>query len=296
MRHALHAVGLAALLAAGSSGCEKAKAAPVKTAVLDEGSAPRHVLRYQIPAGTRQSIDMIMDLDMAMAGAGLGDMSMPRMIMGTDIEITSVDKDGAMAMTMTFTDVRVEDRPGAMAGVAGMMGEMMSGMRGIKMAGRLLPNGVTRDLRIDESTVPDELREQMRQTEQMVDQMTTILPDVAVGKGARWRVEQTLHQGGMKVNATATYQLLEVTEHTATIRTEIAMSAPPQTINQGGVKAKLERMTGSGSATTTLDFRRLVEGVDATIDMDMRMSAMGQSVDMSMKMGMKMVPTGAPAE
>jgi hypothetical protein len=298
MRHACLVAGLAGAISIGAfSGCEKANKGneeTAKTTVLDEGAEPKFMLRYSIPEGSKQTLDMVMDMTMNMSGAGMpgGDIVLPRIIMVTDVEIPKVGKDGGMDMVMVTTDVQLEDRPGSMEGMAGMMAGEMDGIKGMRMTATLMPNGQTKNMKLDESSVSAKMREQMKQTEQMVDQMTTILPDVAVGKGARWRVEQTVKQQGMRMNMTATYEVLEVDANGALIKSDIEMTAPEQTIEQNGVKVKLESMKGTGGATSTLDFKKMVESIEATIDMDMRMSAMGQSINATMGMQMQIVPKG----
>jgi len=300
MRHACLVAGLAGALTIGLLGaCEKANkdsAEKVKTTVLDEGADPKFQLRYAIPEGSKQTLDMVLDMSMSMDGAGMGGMGeiiMPRIFMVTDVEIPKVDgKDGAMEMVMTTTDIRLEDRPDSMAGLSGAMESEMDGMRGMRMTARLLPNGQTRNMKVDDSSVSAKVREQMKQTEQLVDQMTTILPDVAVGVGARWRVEQTVRQQGMRMNLIATYEVLEVDAGGARIKSDIEMNAPAQTIDQQGVQVKLESMNGAGQATSTLDFQKMVERVEADLSMDMRMSAMGQVMTAAMSMQMQIVPKG----
>ena len=302
MRYGCLVAGLAGAISIGALGaCEKANKGgeEVKTIVLDPGSEPKFVLKYSIPEGSKQTLDMVLDMTMAMSGAGMpggGDIVLPRIIMVTDVEITKVGSDGGMDMVMTTTDVRLEDRPGTMAGMSGAMEGEMAGINGMRMTATLMPNGQTRNMKVDEKSVSASVREQMKQTEQMVDQMTTILPDVPVGKGARWRVEQTVKQQGMTMKIVATYEVLDVHEGGAQIRSEIEMSAPAQTIEQNGIKVKLESMQGTGEATSTLDFQKMVESVEAAIQMDMRMSAMGQVISADMGMQMQIVPQGQPVK
>lgn len=296
-----------ALLGAGlvvlAGACEKADKDRIessKTIVLDEGAEPRIELRYAIPEGSKQSIDMIMDMSMEMSGAGmggLGEIVMPRMIMVSDIEVTRVDpKTGGMDAEMVTTAVRVEDRPGAMGGLSGMMEAELEEMEGMRMTMTLMPDGRTRNMKLDEKSVSAKVREQMRQTEQVIDQMTALLPDVPVGKGARWRVEQTVRQQGMRVSFAYTYEVVELTESGATIIADVELTAPTQTIEQNGVKAKLDRMTGSGKFKNVLDFKKMVDRVEGSLEMDMSISAAGQWMTMSMEMGVQIVPTGTAAK
>lgn len=289
-----------ACLAAGlGAGCEKR--APRDRVerhamyVLAEGEAPRRVLRYAIPAGARQQIDMVMDMSMNVAGAGMpgGEMTLPRMVMASAIEVTSVGKDGGMAFTMTIEDVRIEDTPDAVPGAAGQMQADVEGMRGLTMSATLMPDGRTRNLKVDAASVSPQVRDQLRTTEQAMDQMTAQLPDVPIGVGARWRVEQTLRQGGMKIEQVATYEVVELEGDHATITAEVDLDAPAQTISQGGVNVRLQHMTGSGAFTNKLDLSRMVEQVEGEMTMDMKVSAGGETMTMAMRLAMAIAPTGA---
>jgi len=289
----------AAALSVVAGGCEKAskdRVGEFDLKVLDKGREPRFALRYDVPAGTKQTIDMILDMDMSMSAPGMpgsgNPVSLPRMILVTDLAITEVDKAGAMDLRMTTSEVRVEDRPSSTPGVSDAMQTELEGLRGMRVTATLMPNGRTRDVTIDETTVSEKLREQMQQTEQMVGQMTTFLPDAAVGVGARWKVQQTILQQGMKVHMSATYELLEVDDKLAKVKSTLELTAPTQTIEKNGLAVKLEKMTATGGALSDLDLTKMIERVQATINMDMRMSAMDQVITAQMSMAMQILPSG----
>lgn len=290
---------MVAMVAVGA--CEKPPRDRVersKTFVLDEGAEPRFQLAYAIPEGSTETLDMIMDIEMSMSGGGMagGEIVMPRMIMTTDIEVPKVNKDGSMQLVMITTDVKVQDRAGAMPGVAGTVESEVAEMIGMRMTATLMPDGRTKNLKLDEKSVSAKVRDEMRATEQAFDQMMALLPDVPVGKGARWRVEQTVRQGGIRLNTVSTYEVLEVSESGAKVHADIELDAPAQTIEQNGIKVRLDHMTGSGGFDTTVDFARLVDRVEGRLNMDMEMSAMGQSISLDMGMGIQILPTGEAAK
>ena len=98
------------------------------------------------------------------------------------------------------------------------------------------------------------------------------------------------------INQIATYELVELTDTTGTINVEIEMDAPEQTIEQNGTSVKLEHMTGRGSMSNMISFDKIIEKVEGIIVMDMRRSAMGQSMTMSMSLGVGIGPTGSAPE
>lgn len=261
-----------------------------QTYVLEKGSEPRYMLRYAVPAGAKQSLDLVLDITMSASGAGIPETRLPRMVMVEDVDATAADPKKGTDLAMTISDVRLEDRPGAttVPGATAAFEEI----RGLRMTGRLAPNGITQDLRVDESSVAPAVRDQLNQTEQMVDEMTTILPDVPLGKGARWRVEETVRQGEIKMEIETSYEILAVSEHGATIHADLTESAPEQTVHEGGLALTLEDLSGTGTIDSELDFTKLVDHVKGTTSMDMSMSGGGQHVDLSMQMGLEILPDG----
>ncbi|MCA9673799.1 MAG: hypothetical protein H6709_01320 [Kofleriaceae bacterium] len=298
----MRAMIVVAAAALAVSGCEKAgpkdRVEKSKLYVLDEGTGDKRELRYEIPEGSSQRLDFVMDTTMNMSGAGMpgGDMVLPRMTMATTISVDKVDAKGGMHFAMVTDDFTVSDRPGAMAGVSSAMAGPLAAMRGLRMTGTLMPDGKTREMKVDESTVDPSVRDALKTTEQSIDQMTALLPDVPVGVGARWRVEQTLRSGGIRMNQVATYELTALTATGATITADVDMDAPAQSIKQNGMSVRLDRMSGRGAFTTQLAFDKMVDRVAGTISMDMDLSAAGQRVSMSMQLALDIHPQGAAAE
>jgi hypothetical protein len=98
----------------------------------------------------------------------------------------------------------------------------------------------------------------------------------------------------MKMTYETSYELIDLTDGVATISADADLGAPEQTIDYQGVPVKLESMTGHAQMQQQLDLHRLIDHVSGSISMDMTMSAHGQTVDMSIDMGLQIVPDGEP--
>jgi hypothetical protein len=252
--------------------------------MLAEGSEPRFQLKYQAPAGTKQKMEMSMDITMDIPM--MGKMSMPTMVMVADVEVVSIAADGKITNKMTFTGVELKDTKDSMPGIADAMKEPMEKIKGTSTTMVIEPSGKVVSMEVDAPNDPM-LEQTMGQTKQGLDQMVAQLPDKPVGKGAKWRVKQTVEQGGMKVDQTIVFEVVAVTATTAKIKGVATLTAPKQDMQQQGMTVTLEKLDGNGTTDLDIDFTKVVPSVDGKIDMDMKAGAMGQTQEMKMSMKMK---------
>lgn len=252
--------------------------------MLAEGAEPRHQLKYQAPAGTKEKMEMSMDITMDIPM--MGKMSMPTMVMIADVEVVSIAADGKITNKMTFTGVELKETKDSMPGIADAMKEPMEKIKGTTTTMVIEPSGKVVSMEVDAPNDPM-LEQTMGQTKQGLDQMVAQLPDKPVGKGAKWRVKQTVEQGGMKVDQTIVFEVVEVSATTAKIKGVATLSAPKQDMQQQGMTVTLEKLDGNGTTDLDIDFTKVVPNVDGKIDMDMKAGAMGQTQEMKMSMKMK---------
>jgi len=261
--------------------------APGTLEILAEGSEPRHALKYQAPAGTKQKMEMTMDIVMDIPM--MGKMTMPTMIMIADVEVVSIAADGKITNKMTFTGVDVKDTKDSMPGIADAMKEPMAKIKGTSTTMVIEPSGKVLSMEVDAPNDPM-LEQTMSQTKQGLDQMVAQLPDKPVGKGAKWRVKQTMEQGGMKVDQTIVFEVVSVTATSAKIKGVATLSAPKQDMQQQGMTVTLEKLDGSGTTDLDIDFTKVVPNVEGNIDMAMTIAAMGQSQEVKTGIKMKIRP------
>lgn len=261
-----------------------APAAAGSMEMLSNGAEPRFELKYQPAAGTKQVMEMAMDMSMDMAP--MGSIVMPTMIMTADAEVTKADA-SSMTVQMTFTDVDARDTKDSMAGMADMLKGELAKVKGTKTTMTIDPHGKVLSSDISSPSNDPMLAQTMQQTKQSLDQMLAQLPKEPVGKGAKWKITQQLESGGMKMDQSTVFELVDVSATTATIKAVSTMSAPKQTIDQGGMSATLEKLDGNSAMEMKIDFTKIVPSVEGNISMKMSMSAMGQKMDMTMGTKMK---------
>lgn len=272
---------------AGAAAVDPAAAAGTLE-ILSEGSGAKHLLKYQPTAGTKQGMEMAVDMTMDIPM--MGKTVVPTMIMKADVEVVSVDAKGNVTTKMTFTDIDVKETKDSMPGIADAMKQQMAGFKGFSATMTIEPSGKVVSTDFGPTNDPA-IAAQIGQTKQSLSQMVAQLPDKPVGKGGKWQVKQRIEQNGAKVDQVSVFEVVAISAKTAKIKNVATLTAPKQTIDQGGVQAELEKMTGEGTTSLDLDFTKVVPNVDSTMDMAMSMKAMGQAMDMKMAMKMKIRAT-----
>jgi hypothetical protein len=109
-----------------------------------------------------------------------------------------------------------------------------------------------------------------------MNSMAMPMPEEPVGVGAKWTVRQALPSSGLTVFQEVQVELTAADEHSATLSIKLAQTAPPQAVQNpslpAGVQARLEQFTGSGTATTKVQFDSLVPTSDGTSKTNTTMS------------------------
>lgn len=291
----MRTIYLVASAALAITGCEKAAADRVEkseTTIDDRGARPQYLLRYDIPEGFAQQVDAVVDVDMHMSGAQTLDVAMPRMVMTQAVTVDDVDARKAMHVVVDTANVTIVDDGRADPRVVQGMEAATAALDGFKVTAQLLPDGRTRGLKFDVSALPASAGDQISQMEQALQQMVAILPDVSVGEGARWTVDQTIRMSNMRMLYTMRYEVLAISADHATLHIDMEVTAPPQPVRTPQGTVHLDALVGNGSFDMELDLHKMVDHVAGELKMGMTMSGGGQSFDLDVITSMQMLPAG----
>ncbi len=92
-------------------------------------------------------------------------------------------------------------------------------------------------------------------------QLTVPLPEEAVGVGAKWEVKVPIQSHGVKVDQTATYELVSVEGDNLKIKSTSTQRAANQKMDNPimpGMKVDLTKWTGKGSSELAIDAGKLM--------------------------------------
>jgi hypothetical protein len=265
--------------------------------LIDAGAEPRAVLRLHPKAGDKQTLGMTVKMAMT---TQMGETPMPEMklpVMKITMETTAKDvaANGDITFQTVFEEATVEDQPEVAPMVAGAMKGTLEKLKGLTATGTMSSRGVNMGMEMQLPADADpQLRQTMSQMKDSLSGMCSPLPDEAVGAGAHWEVKMPIKSQGMTIDQTMDYQVLSIDGDQVTLTNALTQSAVNQKIQNPAMpslNASLTKMTGSGTASSTLDLAHLlpVAGeVNLHSDMAMAIDMAGQKQNMTMKMDVDM--------
>lgn len=235
-----------------------------KIELLSLGSQPRQLLRYQPTVNTKElaTLTMTMDMKMSMSGKAFP-TQLPSSTMKIETTVTQVASNGDIHYTFRYVDADVAasaNTPPALVRelrsqlnkLVGISGNYVIDNRGQVKSGNLKvpPN-------IEKST-----KQLLEQLSQSFEQLSSPLPEAAIGAGAKWRVIQPFDLGGMNLKQTETFELISVQNKTATLKESVMQEARSQSLNQPnfpkGVTVTLKSLNATGEGQIILRLDRLM--------------------------------------
>jgi hypothetical protein len=256
--------------------------------LVEAGSEPRTELRYEFQRGARSSLEIHMKMKSTVQ-VEKSDMKVDTgMRYGVDMEVVDVQGDQATLSFVNRDFELVDDETSPLLKQAmGQMGDIMRGMRGTMVMDR---RGRIVEMQMDLSSLPPELQQTMGQMQDSMRQISALLPEEAVGAGARWKVYQIVQSQGIELKQQIEATLVELSDSKATLKTRILQDADMQIAKMAGMggagSTEVSEFYSKGSGRMVLDLGGIT--VDS-MDMDLRTKGklkmkMG---DARMKMGMK---------
>ncbi|MBK7405053.1 MAG: hypothetical protein IPJ41_10560 [Phycisphaerales bacterium] len=222
--------------------------------LLESGSGAKHELRYAPKAGAAFDATMSMEMSMAtsMGGQTMPSMQMPKMNISLHY-VTGDITDGDIHYTAVITDAQAEGGP-----VAAQVNATFQQMKGLKATALMSDRGVTKSFEFEKpANVTPQIAQQMDSMKSTFQYANAMLPEEAVGPGAKWRVTSELSQGGIKMKQECEYTLVSFEDGVAKVDMKVKQSADPQELKNdqmpAGVKVELKSLEGSGEGTMSLN-------------------------------------------
>ena len=207
----------------GKNAPKKEAAPKVRVKLLEAGSEPRQALRYHPPAGSEETMRMSMKMGITMniGGNELPPRNAPTMEMVMRLTITESDEN-QFAYEFELTEIEVLEDEAVPEQVRQSMDERMQVLVGLKGEGRVDNRGFNQgaSLTLPEDA-PADAKEMFAGFEKSVNELSTPLPEEAVGVGAKWQVTQEVEANGMRITQTIEHELkeLEGDEFSTTVTT-----------------------------------------------------------------------------
>ncbi|WP_460203055.1 DUF6263 family protein [Scytonema sp. NUACC21] len=234
--------------------------------LLNPGTGARQQLRFKPKVNAQQAIVMTMDMDMAMSVSGqpVPTFKSPGMAITLQAKVTKVDSNGDIHYEFSYTNVDVVGNSNLPPQVLQAMQSKIKELSRIKGSGIVDSRGNNKKLNL---SIPQDLDPYMKQTLQQMsksfEELSTPVPQEAVGLGAQWRVASNLNINGMNLKQIATYELVNLKDGVATLALNVEQQVPAsQKIDIPGMPPgntfTIKSYTGTGQGETTVMLNKVL--------------------------------------
>ncbi len=306
MRTLCSALALAVALWAPTGCTQKKKTATKDTATAGRsipktltvklesaGSGARRRLRYQIPAGTTQTLVMDMNTTMKLTTneRKIPEMHLPGMRFSMQLKVLKVDSAGNMHVGFSVPKVQVVEGPGVPERLVRKLRSQLRVLEALRGSWIMTPRGEARDVEMAiPPAVPKAVRQTMQNFRQQLHGLVPPLPAEPVGAGARWVVRMPVSSPGFKAGQQVRYELKALEPKAARLSTTLTQWAPAQDMkvpSAGGATTRLQSLESSGAGTYRTPFTRLSVTSTAQMKMSMSLHVTAGEQQQDMTMGMK---------
>jgi len=266
MKRAVFGILLASCGLVACGGAKPAGPPPAPAvSVLEAGSEPRRVVRYELPLHTqgRLSSDVETTLTNRYTNTvlenGSNRLAFPAVHTTQHLEVLSVEPDGTITVKLDNERVTSDGEP-ADPRVARAFERELGRLGRTHETFRLAPSGARSNIHVDTTGEPVRASERTA-TVQFETQTAMRFPDVPIGVGAAWRVTSLVETAGVQWQRTATYHLRAIDDATASLEFEVTASAPEHALY---VEPNATAKVTSGSSIASGQFLVELHGFGVT--------------------------------
>jgi hypothetical protein len=267
-------------------------AKPPDLEIVSHGGEPRTLLRYRPAVGTKQRLEVTIDLEV-----GAGDMggALPSLVMTLAVSVDAVTPTGAK-LQAAIENVVARDQPSSKVSAASL-GAVLEPLQGIGFDALLSPDGrlgaATLDARAKQ--LPTMTQTSLGSLVDSFSQTLMPLPDVPVGPGAVWRSSRPLNGNGLVLTSVSSISLTRVSGSTFEYTLDSTLHGDDQTIAEigsagsgsaagSGGSLAVKGITGRGTGKGTVDLVTLSATTEMIADLQSEMTAPGETEPTKMEM------------
>lgn len=269
--------------------------------LLNPGAEPRQPLRLKPKLDVKKTTTMAVKMEMGVSTADrtMNVNKVPTMVLTIDTKATKIDANGDIHYDFSYANADIAgDDPNlpttaldamrsAVKKMVGLKGSFIMDSRGANKGGDfILPEGADNNL-----------KQMVQNMSKSLQQLASPLPAEAVGKGAKWRISFPSNVSGMNLNQTATYELMDLQDGVATLKTTVEQQANPQNLTLPQLPAgstmalKSFASQGQGEVIMRLDQLmpvRSVVSINSNSEMTLKIAGNPEELTMKTKLSMEM--------
>lgn len=229
--------------------------------LLNAGTAPRQQLRFKPVVKAEQTATMTMNIDMAMSVSGqpMPQVKLPATVMTMQTVVTKIDANGDIHYQFSYTNADVVTTPTTPPKQLDIMRAQIKKMVGTKGSVVVDNRGRTKTASfVFPKTLDANMKQQMEQMTNSLEQLSSPVPEQAVGIGAKWQVSSSPKIGGMNLAQTATYQLVSFQDNVAILSVDIEQHAKQQNFTRPGLPSGTLTLDAQGQGQLTQRLNQLM--------------------------------------
>jgi len=237
--------------------------------LLGKGAEPRTALRLHPAPGDKQTIILSakVGLETKMSGDQPSPFKLPSLTntldIPLDITVKDVSNKGDITYEVTASDAGGggEPRQGAPQGARAKK-PAVSEAKGMSATGTISSRGFGKELEFKGPPGTDpQIRVLMDLMKDVFGQLTVPLPEEPIGVGAKWEFKAPIQSHGIKVEQTASYELVSLEGESFKIKGTTTQRAANQKIDNPimpGMKVDLTKWSGKSGSELGLDAGKLM--------------------------------------
>lgn len=207
--------------------------------LLNVGMEPRQKLRFKSVVNAKQTATITMNMDMAVSVAGkpTSQVKIPTTAFTMQTVVTKVDANGDMHYQFSYTDADVVAASTTLPKQVDLMRSRIKKMVGTKGNVVVDNQGRTKTASfVFPETLDTDMKQQMEQMTNSVAQLSSPVPEQAIGTGAKWQVSSSPKLSGINLTQLVTYQLVSLQNNIATLNVNVEQHAKQQNFTRPGMR------------------------------------------------------------
>jgi hypothetical protein len=234
-------------------------------ALLTAGVAPRQIVRFKPAVNSKQiaTMSMAMNMGLSIAGKAMPTNKLPTTVLTFETVVNQLDPNGDIHYQFQYTNVDVTEVAKLPPDLVSQFRSQLQKLKGIRGAVVVDSRGQTKSGKFDLPPELDSANKQMlKQMTHSVEQLSSPVPEPALGVGAKWRVVSAPKLNGIAIKQITTYELVSFQPGGMTLNVTLAQQASPQQMNATGLPngrtLRLKSLSGTGKGQVTMKFDRLM--------------------------------------
>lgn len=192
--------------------------------VISTGTGNKEKLRFKTKVGAKQSINVTLSKDTLMS---IGDFKMPRAklpayIITLDSTVTKVEPNGDIYYDIAYNNVKIQGDVQTKPELIQVISKQIEQLENFQGSAVIDNQGIVKNINYAiPAKVDVNIKFLVEQLSNSLQQLSSPVPQEAVGIGAKWQVNSETDINGINLKQTTTYELVNLKDNVATLNVDL---------------------------------------------------------------------------